>query len=252
MNVYRLGALLLSDRLGLRIVLLALAAALTAAMAASPALAQEVAQDTEQEGEGGELGQSGKVSQTGDNSNQCVALQPVGNTGNVQNIITIEQYQSYVEEFEFDDVGGSIEIAPEQIVECDQAVNQAATAANEENPGHCSWSWDDGWWCLWSTDHSWWYQDYYGAWTAYNTGLWYADHGGWWWLGYDGWWWTDGYYWWPYGWTVASGYYSAVSDVSAGALNGSGSVATLGVLATLGLAGTGLVIRRNRSDDPEG
>ena len=57
-------------------------------------------------------------------------------------------------------------------------------------------------------------------------------------MGYDGWWWTDGYY-------------SAVSDVSAGALNGTGSLATLGVLATLGLAATGLVVRRNRSGGSE-
>ena len=245
----KLETLLLGDRRGLRIVLLAVAAALTAAMSASPALAQELDQDTEQEGESGELDQSGLVDQSGDNSNQCVALQPVGNTGNAQTIVNIEQYKSRLDELELDDIGSSIEIDPEQTVECDQAVNQAASASSE-NPGHCSWSYDDGWWCLWSTDHSWWFQDAYGAWTAYNTGLWYPDHyyGGWWWLGYDGWSWTDGYYWYPYGWAVAT----PVSNVTAGALHTSGSLATLGVLATLGLAGTGLVIRRNRGHSSEG
>ena len=150
-----------------------------------------------------------------------------------------------------EDIGSSIELNPEQRVECNHAVNQSA-AASSENPGHCSWQWDEGWWCLWSTDNTWWFQDAYGAWTDYNTSLWYPGYSGWWWLGYDGWWWTDGYYWYPYGWSVAGGYYSAVSDVSAGALNGTGSLATLGVLATLGLAATGLVVRRNRSGSSEG
>ena len=248
MYTNKLGALSLRERRSMQLVLLVLALALTVALAASPALAQ-LDQESEQEGESGELDQSGEVSQSGDNSNQCVAIQPVGNTGNAQTIITIEQYQSYVEEFEFDDVGSSIEIEPEQIVECDQAVNQAATAAGEDS-GYCTWYWDNGWWCYWSTDGSWWYQDYSGSWTAYDTGLWYPDYyyGGWWWLGYDGWWWTDGYYWTYYGWDT----YTTVSNVSAEALNGTGRLASLGVLATLGLAGTGLVVRRNQRRNSEG
>jgi len=56
-------------------------------------------------------------------------------------------------------------------------------------------------------------------------------------------WWTDGYYWYYDG----LDYYSTVSNVAKGALNGTGSLATLEVLATLGLLATGLGIHHNRS-----
>src|SRR5215208_671618 len=263
------GGLLLLVRISssFRLTLTLILALVLLASGAAPAQAQTTSQESDQDAESGEIGQSGRVLNSGDNSNQCVALQPVANTGNAETDVDIiietpagHQYtkrfdlKDIADELDLDleDIGSTIELSPEQRVECNQAVNQSAAAASEENPGHCSWQWDDGWWCLWSTDHSWWYQDAYGAWTDYSTGLWYADQGGWWWMGYDGWWWTDGYYWYPYGWAVAGGYYSAVSDVSAGALNGTVSLATLGVLATLGLAATGLVVRRNRSGSSEG
>ncbi len=253
----------------LRLTLTLILALVLLASGAAPAQAQTTSQESDQDAESGEIGQSGKVLNSGDNSNQCVALQPVANTGNAETDVDIiietpagHQYtkrfdlKDIADELDLDleDIGSTIELSPEQKVECNQAVNQSAAAASEENPGHCSWSWDDGWWCLWSTDHSWWFQSAYGQWTAYNAGLWYEDYsyGGWWWLGYDGWWWTDGYYWYPYGWAVADPYYTAASDVSAGALNGTGSLATLGVLATLGLAGTGLVVRRNRASGSGG
>ena len=56
-------------------------------------------------------------------------------------------------------------------------------------------------------------------------------------------WWTDGYYWYY----DSVDYYSTVGNVAEGALNGTESLATLGVLATLGLVAAGLGIRRNRS-----
>ena len=156
----KIGTWLLSDRRGFRLVLLALAATLATVMTAGPALAQ-LEQEAEQDGESGGVDQTGDISGGGDNSNQCVAVQPTSNTGNAQTIITIEQYMSYIEEFDLDDIGSSIEIAPEQVVECDQAVNQAATASDtSSDAGSCSWSWDDGWWCYWSTDGSWWYYYY--------------------------------------------------------------------------------------------
>ena len=250
----------------LRLTLTLILALVLLVSGAAPAQAQ-TSQESDQDAESGEIGQSGKVLNSGDNSNQCVALQPVANTGNAETDvdITIEtpaghQYtkrfdlKDIADELDLDleDIGSTIELSPEQRVECNQAVNQSAAASSEENPGHCTWSWDNGYWCLWSTDGSWWFQDTYGTWTAYNTGLWYPDYGGWWWLGYDGWYWTDGYTWTYDGWGATEAYYSAVSDVSAEALNGTGSLATLGVLATLGLAATGLVVRRNRSGGSEG
>src|ERR687894_201402 len=137
-----------------------------------PAVAQ-TDQETDQEGESGETDQSGEVSNSGDNANQCVAVQPVSNTGNAITDIdiileyptgkaakrfNIQDFIDLVDELDLDleDVGSSIELDPEQAVECAQAVNQAATAANED-PGYCTWYWDAGWWCYWSTDGSWWY-----------------------------------------------------------------------------------------------
>src|SRR5829696_6101526 len=94
-----------------------LAALLTMlALAAIPAIAQ-VTQEDEQEGESGDLDQSFEVTGSGDNSNQCVGIQGVGNTGNAQNVTDIIQYASEADDFEFEEVGSTIE------------VNQAASAS---------------------------------------------------------------------------------------------------------------------------
>jgi uncharacterized membrane protein len=97
------------------------------ALAAIPAIAQ-VGQETEQEAESGELDQSFEVSGSGDNSNQCVGIQGVGNTGNSQNVIDLIQYGSTADEFEFDEVGSSIDVSPTNTTECTSEVNQAASA----------------------------------------------------------------------------------------------------------------------------
>src|SRR5215211_5829993 len=291
------GGLLLLIRISssLRLSLTLLLALVLLASGAAPAAAQSTSQESDQDAESGEIGQSGEVLNSGDNSNQCVALQPVANTGNAETEVDIiietpegdqftkrakinkrdrekpsdHQYNErdhdrgndndnnnnnrqrpdiidisdLADELDLDleDIGSTIELSPEQKVECNQAVNQAATASDTSDAGSCSWYWEAGWWCLWSTDGSWWFQDYPGSWTAYDAGYWSWDGSYWWWTDGHSWWWTDGYYWYPWG------LYNAASNVAEGALNGSGSLATLGVLATLGLAGTGLVIRRNRN-----
>ena len=97
------------------------------ALAAIPAIAQ-VGMETEQEAESGELDQSFEVSGSGDNSNQCVGIQGVGNTGNAQNVIDVIQYGSEADEFEFDEVGSSIDVSPTNTTECTSEVNQAASA----------------------------------------------------------------------------------------------------------------------------
>src|SRR5215218_709133 len=259
------GGLLLLVRISsnLRLTLtLILALVLLVSGAAAPAAAQ-TSQESDQDAESGEIGQSGRVLNSGDNSNQCVALQPVANTGNAETDVDIiietpagHQYtkrfdlKDIADELDLDleDIGSTIELSPEQKVECNQAVNQAATASDTSDAGSCSWSWDNGWWCKWSTDGSWWFQDYSGSWTAYDAGYWSWDGYYWWWSDGYYWWWTDGYYWYY----DSVDYYSTVGNVAEGALNGTGSLATLGVLATLGLTATGLVIRRNRSGGSEG
>ena len=97
-------------------------------VAAVPALAQ-ISQENEQESESGEVNQSFEVSNTGDNSNQCVGVQGVANTGNAQNQLGVLQYGSEADDFEFDEVDTSIEVSPENSTTCDQQVNQAASAS---------------------------------------------------------------------------------------------------------------------------
>ena len=98
------------------------------AMAAIPAIAQ-VTQEDEQEGESGELDQSFEVTGSGDNSNQCANIQGVGNTGNSQNVIDVIQYSGEVDDWEFEEVGSSIDVSPTNTATCDQQVNQAASAS---------------------------------------------------------------------------------------------------------------------------
>jgi uncharacterized membrane protein len=99
------------------------------ALAAMPAMAQ-LDQRTEQEAESGELDQSFTVTSEGDNSNQCVGIQGVANTGNSQNVIDVVQYGSTADDFEFEEVGSSIDVSPTNTTECDQQVNQAAAASS--------------------------------------------------------------------------------------------------------------------------
>ena len=98
------------------------------ALAAIPAIAQ-VSQESEQEGESGELDQSFTVTGSGDNSNQCVGIQGVGNTGNAQTLTNVLQYGSTADDFEFEEVGSTIDVSPSNSTSCDQQVNQAATAS---------------------------------------------------------------------------------------------------------------------------
>jgi hypothetical protein len=87
-----------------------------------------ITQDFDQKADSGDVGQSFDVSQTGDNSNQTVGAQGVANTGNAQNQIGITQLGSDADDFEFDDVGSSIEVSPTNTTLSDQAVSQSAVA----------------------------------------------------------------------------------------------------------------------------
>jgi hypothetical protein len=102
-------------------------------VATVPAVAQ-IGQESEQETESGEVDQSFEVSSTGDNSNQCANIQGVGQTGNAQNQTNLLQYGSEADDFEFDEVGSTITVSPENSTTCDQQVNQAATASGD-GPG---------------------------------------------------------------------------------------------------------------------
>jgi hypothetical protein len=97
-------------------------------VAVVPAIAQ-IDQESEQEGESGDVDQSFTVTSEGDNSNQCAGIQGVANTGNAQNQIDLIQYGSDADDFEFDEVGSSLDVSPTNTTECDQQVNQAASAS---------------------------------------------------------------------------------------------------------------------------
>ena len=88
-----------------------------------------VSQEFDQEAQSGDVSQSFNVSNTGDNSNQCAGIQGVANTGNAQNQIGVLQYGSEADDFSFEDSGSTINVSPTNATQCDQAVNQAATAS---------------------------------------------------------------------------------------------------------------------------
>src|ERR687893_2461370 len=90
--------------------------------------ADGIDQDVEQEAESGDVWQSFDVSQTGDNSNQCVGAQGVANTGNAQNTINILNLGGEIDDFELDELESSLTVSPTNTTTCDQEVNQAATA----------------------------------------------------------------------------------------------------------------------------
>ena len=98
------------------------------AVAAVPAIAQ-IGQEGEQESESGDVDQSFTVTSEGDNSNQCAGIQGVANTGNAQNQTNLIQYGSEADEFEFEEVGSSVDVSPSSTTTCDQQVNQAASAS---------------------------------------------------------------------------------------------------------------------------
>ena len=121
---------LLAERKGSvlrKFTMIAMVLAMTLA-AAIPAIAQ-IGQEGEQEGESGEVDQSFTVTSEGDNSNQCANVQGAAQTGNSQNQLDLLQYDSEADDFEFEEVGSTIEESPTNTATCDQQVNQAASAS---------------------------------------------------------------------------------------------------------------------------
>jgi hypothetical protein len=98
------------------------------ALAVVPAIAQ-VDQEGEQDADSGDLDQSTEVTGGGANSNQCVGAQQAGNTGNSQSQIDLIQYASTADDFDFEEVGSTIDVNPVNTTDCTQAVNQAASAS---------------------------------------------------------------------------------------------------------------------------
>ena len=124
--------------------------------------------DSEQEADSGDIDESVDVTGGGDNSNQTVSIQGVANTGNAQNQIGFGDGfgrddffcddffcndfcddfdfdgfcdrdrvfffrdfdgDGFDDDFEFEDVGATIDLSPELMTTSDQQVNQAASAS---------------------------------------------------------------------------------------------------------------------------
>jgi hypothetical protein len=112
-------------------------------MFAAPAMA-----DVEQEADSGDVDQSFKVSNNGNNSNQSVGIQGVTNTGNAQSALNVNDFDDegfffddddfgffFFDDFgdgdfEFEDVGAEIVVSPESSFSSDQSIDQSATASD--------------------------------------------------------------------------------------------------------------------------
>src|ERR687898_2084923 len=92
-------------------------------------LGDGIDQETEQEAESGDVDQSFDVSQTGDNSNQCVGTQGVANTGNTQTVGSFDLLGGDVDDFDIDDSGADIDVGGTNTTDCTSEVNQAASAS---------------------------------------------------------------------------------------------------------------------------
>ena len=68
----------------------------------------------------GEVDQSFEVTGGGDNSHQCVGIQGVANTGDAQNLTDVIQYGSDADDFEFEEVGSTIDVSPTSTTTCEQ------------------------------------------------------------------------------------------------------------------------------------
>jgi hypothetical protein len=87
-----------------------------------------ISQDFDQEADSGDVDQSFEAFSDGNNSNQSVGTQGVTNTGNAQSQFGFTQFDSEIDDFEFEDGGADIDVSPEFDLESDQSVDQAATA----------------------------------------------------------------------------------------------------------------------------
>jgi opacity protein-like surface antigen len=126
-----------------------LALTVAVVMAAMMVFAAPAMADVEQEAESGDVDQSFKVSNDGNNSNQSAGIQGVTNTGNAQSALNVNDFNGedfffdddddfgffFFEDFgdgdlEFEDVGAEIEVSPESSFSSDQSINQSATASD--------------------------------------------------------------------------------------------------------------------------
>jgi hypothetical protein len=86
----------------------------------------DFSQSSEQEVQSGDSSQTFNVTGGGDNSNQCVGIQGISNTGNTATNTGVLQYGS---DGDVETNGGDFQISPSSTTTCDQKVDQAASAS---------------------------------------------------------------------------------------------------------------------------
>jgi LPXTG-motif cell wall-anchored protein len=125
LNIMKSISLAVEGKKFKRLTLLA-AVLVMVSLTSAPALAQ-----VEQEGESGEVDQSFDVSSSGGSANQCAEILAAAQSGNAQNIQELIQTDSDADDLEVEDGGSSIDVSPELTEECEQTINQAASAAGK-------------------------------------------------------------------------------------------------------------------------
>ena len=86
----------------------------------------DFSQSNEQDVQSGDSSQTFNVTGGGDNSNQCVGIQGISNTGNTATNTGVLQYAS---DGDVETSGGDFQISPSSTTTCDQRVDQAASAS---------------------------------------------------------------------------------------------------------------------------
>jgi LPXTG-motif cell wall-anchored protein len=101
-------------------------------VAAAPAIAQ-VKQSSEQRVESGDASQTFTVAGSGVSANQCAAILVAAQSGNGVNSTGVLQANGDDNEVEANN-SGNLAVSPELAEECEQKINQAATASTSKAP----------------------------------------------------------------------------------------------------------------------
>ncbi|HZY56236.1 MAG TPA: hypothetical protein VFE09_00390 [Rubrobacteraceae bacterium] len=111
----------------MRRMMVILAVLAIALVAVAPAMAQ-VSQEFEQDDvESGDVEPSVEISNAGNNVNLCPTVLQSANSGNVQNAQGVVQYETGVDDIEFE--GSNITFETEASGECVQTIEQAAASS---------------------------------------------------------------------------------------------------------------------------
>ncbi len=111
----------------MRRIMIVLSLVAIALVAVAPAMAQVSEEFSLEDVESGDVEPVVEISNTGNNVNLCPTVLQSANSGNVQNAQGVVQYETGVDDIEFEGSNITFEVAAEG--ECVQTIEQAAAAA---------------------------------------------------------------------------------------------------------------------------